>query len=167
MDPRYPIGKPDLNDQTPIPEAIEQIAALPVQLREALAKLGASRLDTSYREGGWTARQVAHHFADSHINSYVRFRLALTEDCPTIMPYDEKLWAELPDAKSGPVDLSLSLIDGLHARWAALLRSMTPADFERTFRHPQRGVLTLAQNVRLYTWHCRHHLAHLRIIAEA
>jgi hypothetical protein len=166
MDPRYPIGKPDLNDQRPLPEAIEEIAALPAQLREALAKVGPNRLDTPYREGGWTARQVVHHFADSHINSYVRFRLALTEDCPTIKPYDEKEWAELPDAKSGPVEVSLSLIDGLHARWAALLRSMAPADFERQFRHPERGLLTLAQNVRLYAWHCRHHLAHLRIIAE-
>ena len=164
MDRRYPVGKPDPNDQTPIPQGIEEIAALPAKLREVVARLGEQRMETPYREGGWTARQVVHHLADSHINSYVRFRLALTENCPTVKPYDESHWAELFDAKTAPVDVSLGLIESLHARWVMLLRSMTPTDFEREFQHPERGRVTLAQNVRLYAWHCRHHLAHLGLI---
>jgi hypothetical protein len=164
MDPRYPIGKPNLEEQTPLPEAIEHIAAMPGRLRQAVRELGESRLETPYREGGWTALQVVHHFADSHLHGFVHSRLALTEDCPTIKPYNEKLWAELDDARTGPVEPSLNLIDGLHARWVSLLRSMKPEDFERKYRHPGLGELTLAQAARLYAWHCRHHLAHLRMI---
>jgi len=122
------------------------------------------KLDVPYREGGWTARQVVHHLADSHLNSYARFRLALTEERPTIKPYDEKRWADLPDARLGPVEPSLLLIDGLHTRWVELLRSMTPADFERVFIHPDRGEMTLDHTARLYGWHCRHHLGHLEIV---
>ena len=165
MDLKYPIGKPDLNAAPPLAESIDQIAALPEQIRGAIAKLGAARLDTPYREGGWTARQVVHHLVDSHINSYVRFRLALTEDTPTIKPYKEALWAELEDARSAPVELSLDLLDALHRRWVVLLRTLTPADFERAFLHPERGTMTLAHNVHLYAWHGRHHLAHLGLIA--
>jgi hypothetical protein len=164
MDAKYPIGKPSFTDGPAIPEAIDQIAALPAQIREAVARLGESRLDTPYREGGWTARQVVHHLVDSHVNSYCRFRLALTEDRPTIRPYDEKAWAELDDARSGAVDLSLDLLEALHRRWVVLLRSMKPEDFEREFVHPERGPMSLKTNVRLYAWHGRHHLAHLNLI---
>jgi hypothetical protein len=167
MDLRYPIGQYDPKEASPLAQAIEQIAALPAQVRAAVRRVGEARLDKPYREGGWTARQVVHHLADSHINAYVRFRLALTENCPTIKTYDEKGWAELQDAKSGPVEVSLGLIDALHARWAALLRSMSPADFAREIQHPERGKLNLEQNARLYAWHCRHHVAHLEIIAGA
>jgi hypothetical protein len=147
-----------------MPEAIEQIAALPTQIREAVARLGDARLDTPYREGGWTARQVVHHLVDSHVNSYCRFRLALTEDRPTIRPYDEKAWAELEDARTGAVDLSLDLLEALHRRWVVLLRAMNPEDFDREFVHPERGPMSLKTNVRLYAWHGRHHLAHLNLI---
>jgi hypothetical protein len=144
-------------------EAIATIAALPRDLQRAVSRLTMKQVDTPYREGGWTARQVVHHLADSHVNSYTRFRLTLTESAPVITPYDEKAWAELPDAKTGPLDMSIALLEGLHARWAALLRSMAPADFERIFVHPQRGNMTLTANTRLYAWHCRHHLAHIAL----
>jgi hypothetical protein len=163
VDPRYPIGKADLKDTTPLAEAIETIASLPRDLRNAVGRLAPAQVDAPYRDGGWTARQVVHHLADSHLNSYTRFRLALTEQAPTIKPYDEKAWAELPDAKSGAIDSSLMLLEGLHARWAALLRSMTAADFARTFVHPERGVMTLEATTRLYAWHCRHHVAHVAL----
>lgn len=165
MDPRYPVGRFDPEDATPLPEVIDQIAALPVQLGEAARELERrGKLDVPYREGGWTGRQVVHHLADSHLNSYTRFRLALTEERPTIKPYDEKRWAELPDAKGGPVEPSLRLIEGLHARWVALLRSVGPADLQKVFVHPERGEMSLERTARLYAWHCRHHLAHLALI---
>jgi hypothetical protein len=163
MDPRYPVGRFDPTDTASLTDAIAAIAALPRDLQQAVARLTMKQVDTTYREGGWTARQVVHHLADSHLNSYTRFRLALTEDAPTIRPYDEKAWAELADAKTGPLDMSILLLEGLHARWAALLRSMTPFDFERTFVHPERGSMTLATTTRIYAWHCRHHLAHLAL----
>ncbi|HSK09530.1 MAG TPA: putative metal-dependent hydrolase [Vicinamibacterales bacterium] len=165
MDPRYPIGRFDPADQTPLEQVIDVIAALPARLLEVASELTESHLATPYREGGWTARQVFHHLADSHLNSFVRFRLALTEDRPTIKPYDEKLWAQLPDAAEGPIGPSLELIEGLHARWVALMRAMTPSDFQRTFVHPDRGEMSLELTARLYGWHCRHHLGHLEIVA--
>lgn len=167
MERKYPIGKPNLNDSSPIPDAIATIAALPAQLKDAIRRLGDARMETRYREGGWTARQVIHHLADSHLNSFVRFRVALTEDCPEIKTYNEKSWAELSDARGGPVEDSVLLIEGLHNRWVRLLESMTPADFERNVRHPERGLMSLAQLTRLYAWHCRHHLAHLEIVITA
>jgi hypothetical protein len=163
MDPRYPVGKYDPSDATPLPAAIEVIASLPHELQKAVARLTMAQVDTPYRDGGWTARQVVHHLADSHLNCYVRFRLALTEETPTIRPYDETAWAELHDAKTGPLDMSIVLIEGLHARWAALMRSMSEADFARAFVHPERGKMTLAATARLYAWHCRHHLAHIAL----
>jgi len=163
MDPRYPVGTFDPEDATPLPEAIATIAALPRDLQKAVARLTMKQVDTTYRDEGWTARQVVHHLADSHVNAYVRFRLALTEQAPAIKPYNEKAWAELPDAHGGPLDMSITLIEGLHARWAALLRSMTAADFQRTFVHPERGEMTLERTLRLYAWHCRHHLAHIAL----
>jgi hypothetical protein len=165
MDPRYPVGPFDPADATPLSEAIDRIARLPGQLADAARDLERrGQLDVPYREGGWTARQVVHHLADSHLNSYTRFRLALTEERPTIKPYDEKRWAELPDAKAGPVEPSLQLIEGLHARWVDLLRGMSASDFQKVFVHPERGEMSLERTVRLYAWHCRHHLAHLALI---
>jgi len=163
MDPRYPVGKFDPEDATPLAEAIEMIAALPHELQKAVARLTMKQVDTPYRDGGWTARQVVHHLADSHLNCYVRFRLALTEASPTIKPYDEKAWAELSDAKGGPLDMSIVLLEGLHARWAALMRGMSANDFQRTYVHPDRGQLSLERTARLYAWHCRHHLAHIAL----
>ena len=143
---------------------IEEIAALPARMRQAVAALPQGALDRHYRTGGWTGRQVVHHVADSHINCYVRFRLALTEDNPTIKPYAENLWAELPDAKSGPVETSLALLDAVHARWVALMRALTQDQMRRTFLHPQAGTRDLATTIQLYVWHGEHHIAHLGLI---
>lgn len=136
---------------------------MPSRLSSSVQGLGDNQLNTPYREGGWTIRQVVHHLADSHINSYVRFRLALTEDTPTIRPYEESLWAELPDAKSLPLKPSLDLLDGLHNRWTMLLRHMTEQDFQRRLLHPELGELSLAWMLGLYAWHGRHHLAHINL----
>ena len=140
---------------------IEAIAETPARLRAAISGLSAAQLDTPYRPEGWTVRQLVHHLPDSHLNSYVRFRLALTENEPTIKPYDEKGWSELSDAKSGPIEPSLAPLEGLHERWVLLLSSLTPSDWERKFRHPELGVVRLDQNLALYAWHGRHHVAHI------
>lgn len=164
MDPRFPIGKYEPpNDVTPAMrrQAMDEIAAAPGKLRAAVGGLKDNQLDTPYREGGWTARQVVHHVADSHLNAYVRLRLALTETEPTIKPYDEKRWAELADAKSGPVEVSLTLLEATHDRWVRLLRSLADADFAKTFRHPEHGVRTLDWLLFLYAWHGKHHIAHI------
>lgn len=140
---------------------IQEIEQLPMKLREAVKGLNENQLDTPYREGGWTLRQVVHHLADSHMNSFIRFKLALTEDNPTIKPYDETIWAELADSKS-EVNVSISLIEGLHARWVVLLKSMSSEDFERTFYHPgYNQTMSLAYALGLYAWHGRHHVAHI------
>jgi uncharacterized damage-inducible protein DinB len=130
-------------------------------LRSAVADLNEDQLATPYRPGGWNVRQVVHHLPDSHLNSYIRFRLALTEDNPVVKPYQEAAWAELHDARSAPIELSLALLESLHQRWALLLRSLSERDFARTFQHPELGQLTLAWNLGLYAWHGRHHLAHI------
>jgi uncharacterized damage-inducible protein DinB len=140
---------------------IDEIAAAPAALRKAVAGLDDAQLDTPYRPGGWTVRQVAHHVPDSHLNAYVRFKLAVTEDAPTIKPYDEAAWAELADVKTVPVAASLALLEALHERWAAFLRSLGEAEWARTFRHPELGVVPLGKNVALYAWHGRHHVAHV------
>ncbi len=140
---------------------IEEVASLPADLRRAVADLTAEQLSKPYREGGWAVRQVVHHLADSHMNSYVRFRLALTEDAPVIKPYQEAAWAELEDAKTAPIELSLGLLDSLHGRWVMLLRSMTQAEFSRTFQHLELGPLRLDSALGLYAWHGRHHVAHI------
>lgn len=168
-DLRYPVGR--LSIPNPVTEEqraqwIEEIASVPQQLRQALAGLTDVQLDTPYRPEGWTVRQVVHHLADSHINSYVRFRLALTEDAPTIKPYDEQKWANLTDAASAPPELSLALLDALHERWVTLLRSMSAADFARTFRHPEGGISTLERTLGVYAWHGRHHIAHITALRE-
>ena len=145
---------------------VREIAEAPARLREAVAGLSDEQLDTPYRPGGWTVRQTVHHVADSHINAYVRFKLALTEDEPEIRPYDEARWAELGEASRGPVAVSLALLDALHARWVAALRTLSPADFTRTFRHPDWGVVPLARQVAIYAWHGRHHTAHITHLRE-
>jgi hypothetical protein len=163
MDLRYPIGKFEAPTQvTPTrrSEWIDTIAAAPVRYREAVQGLSDGQLDTPYRPDGWTVRQVIHHVADSHMNSFIRFRLGLTEDEPVIKPYDEKKWADLADARE-PVDVSLQLIGGLHHRWVVMLQDMGDADFSRTVRHPEMGLLRLDTLLALYAWHSRHHEAHI------
>ena len=163
-DLRYPIGK----FQTPASVTneertafIDQIAALPEDLNAAVAGLDDAQLDTPYREGGWTVRQVVHHVPDSHVNAYTRFKLALTENVPTIKTYEEAEWAELPEARSAPIGVSLALLDALHQRWVLLLRVLAPAQFARSFRHPELGLMTIDQQIAMYAWHGRHHLAHI------
>lgn len=168
-DLRYPVGKFQWSgDPTPEQRArwIEEIGATPAAIRQAVAGLSQAQLDTPYREGGWTVRQVVHHLPDSHLNAYVRFRLALTEDAPLIKPYDEGRWAELPDARTAPVHISLDLLEALHQRWVMLLRAMAPAEFHRTLRHPEMGELTLDRMTALYAWHGRHHTAHITGLRE-
>jgi DinB superfamily len=170
MDNRYPIGKftwAPGNTPEQRAAAIEDIAAAPQKLRSAVAGLSVAQLDTPYREGGWTVRQVVHHVADSHMNSYVRFKLALTENEPTIKPYDEAVWANLIDAKSADIEPSLSLLEGLHHRWIVLLRSLSDADVKRKFNHPELGVVTIDQYIALYSWHSRHHVAHVTSLRES
>jgi uncharacterized damage-inducible protein DinB len=169
-DLRYPIGTFQRRDQLSADERrtmIDTIAAAPARMREAVSGLSDAQLDTPYREDGWTVRQVLHHVPDSHLNAYIRLKLALTEDGPTIRPYDEALWAALPDSKETPVDVSLTLLESLHARWVTLLRSMNDADFRRTLRHPEHsGILTLDWLVAMYAWHSRHHVAHITSLRE-
>src|ERR1017187_8388276 len=164
MDLSYPTGKFDGAAKIPAearPGLIAQLEAAPTGFRDAVRGLDDRQLNTPYRPGGWTVRQVVHHVADSHMNSYIRFRLAMTEDSPTIKPYEQAKWAELHDAKTAPVDVSLQLIDGLHQRWVDLLRGFSDTDFARTFRHPELGLVRLDINLALYAWHGRHHAAHI------
>lgn len=169
VDLRFPIGKfkweGDATDEQR-QQFIRAIAETPARVRAAIAGLSAEQLETPYRPDGWTVRQVVHHLVDSHINSYVRFRLALTEDAPTIKPYYEERWAELADARQAPVDLSLALLDALHQRWVILLESLTAEDYARTFTHPEMGQVPLDKNLALYSWHGRHHVAHITSLRE-
>ncbi|HJU65421.1 MAG TPA: bacillithiol transferase BstA [Gemmatimonadaceae bacterium] len=163
-DLRYPVGRfqpVDEFDPSERAKRIDQIERAPAGFRAAVKGLGAEQLDTPYRPGGWTVRQVVHHVPDSHMNAYVRFKLALTEDGPTIKPYDEALWAELPDSRSADPDISLALLDALHERWVMVLRAMQPVDFARTLVHPESGVMTLDRMLGLYSWHGQHHAAHI------
>jgi uncharacterized damage-inducible protein DinB len=168
-DPRYPIGK-FAYDGPPGEEQkqalMNDIVRTPANLRAAVKDLSDSQLDTAYRPGGWTVRQVVHHLPDSHMNSYIRFKLALTEDEPTIKPYAEGRWAELADTKITPIEVSLTLLESLHDRWVRLLRSLDPADWKRTFRHPELGPMTLDKALALYAWHGRHHVAHITRLRE-
>jgi uncharacterized damage-inducible protein DinB len=168
-DLRYPIGK--FNYDGPLTEEKRQrllgdIAQAPADLRSAVKGLSETQLDTPYRPGGWTVRQVVHHVPDSHMNAFIRFKLALTEDEPTIKPYAEDRWAQLDDVASTPIDTSLCLLDCLHQRWMKLLRSLTAEQWKRTFRHPELGVMTLDKTVALYAWHGRHHVAHITSLRE-
>ena len=167
-DPRFPIGK--FHKPAEIsPEArtqyIEEIAAAPELMRKAVSGLNEPQIDTPYRDGGWTVRQVVHHVPDSHMNSYIRFKLALTEDNPVIKPYEEQLWAELADSKS-PVDGSLKMLELLHERWVVLLKSMNDAAWSRSFKHPALGEMALPTALALYAWHGNHHVAHVTALRE-
>jgi len=163
-DPRFPIGKFHY-EGAPSEEQrgkfVADISQTPLALRAAVEGLSQPQLDTPYRDGGWTVRQVVHHVPDSHMNAYIRFKLALTEDEPTIKPYAEDRWAELADTKSTPIEVSLVMLDCLHQRWVELLRSLDANDWKRQFRHPEMGVVALEKNVALYSWHGRHHVAHV------
>ena len=161
----YPIGNFDPNDYTDRGANLRAIAELPANVSAAVADLSDEQLDTPYRPGGWTVRQTVHHIADSHLNSQIRFKLALTEDAPTIKPYAEDRWAELGDSKL-PVEVSLKMIDGIHARWVALLESMSDDDFQKTFIHPETGEWTLEAALALYAWHSKHHTAHVTHLRE-
>jgi hypothetical protein len=165
----FPIGKfhfegPLTDEQRK--KCIDDIALVPANLRSVVSGLADARLDTPYRPGGWTVRQVVHHVPDSHMNAYIRFKLALTESDPTIKPYEQQLWAELADTKSTPVEVSLALLDSLHDRWVRLLRSLKAEDWHRTFRHPELGLVSLEKNLALYAWHGRHHVAHITALRK-
>lgn len=164
----YPLGRfeaPAIIDAAARAAHIARIEAAPAALRRAVAFLDDRQLDTRYRPGGWTVRQVVHHLPDSHLNAYVRCKLALTESQPTIRPYDEALWAELPEARTGEVEWSLDLLDAVHARWVACLRSIPAASFARTFRHPEIGVMSIDRQLAMYAWHGEHHVAHITSLA--
>ena len=167
-DLRFPIG--EFIMPTPVTprlrtDAIAAIAELPVKMRDAVRGLSEAQLDTGYRPGGWTVRQVVHHVPDSHLNAYVRVKLALTEDNPTIKPYDQDTFAGLPDQKL-PIAVSLSLLDSLHARWVAVLNALTPQQFARPLYHPEIGAITIDYLVQTYGWHSRHHVAHITRLRE-
>lgn len=168
-DARYPIGKfsyegPPTEHQRQ--EFLAQIEQTPANLRTAVEGLSDDQLNTPYRAEGWTVRQVAHHVPDSHLNAYVRFKLALTEDEPTIKPYAEDRWAKLADTQTTPVEVSLAMLDSLHDRWMRLLRSLKAEEWKRTFRHPDLGVMNLEKTLALYAWHGRHHVAHITTLRE-
>jgi uncharacterized damage-inducible protein DinB len=169
VDLSYPIGKFDLTRNVPPEERSRLIAIVegaPGRFREAVKGLDEAQLDTPYRPGGWTVRQTVHHVAESHMQAFARFRWALTEDNPSVKAYDEAKWAELHDSKTLPVEVSLTLLDALHMRWADLLRSMTDAEYGRTMEHSQLGPLRLDRVLGLYAWHTRHHAAHITGLRE-
>jgi uncharacterized damage-inducible protein DinB len=160
---RYPIGRfipPATTDPDNRSSQIETLRLLPERLRAAVQSLSSAQLDTPYREGGWTVRQLVHHIADSHANAYIRYKLALTEDWPTIKPYDEAAWSRLPDSLL-PIDGSLAMIGAIHERWVAMLESLSDVDFLRGYNHPESGRQTLATVLALYAWHSSHHTAHI------
>jgi uncharacterized damage-inducible protein DinB len=161
---RFPVGRFDPKASFTShqrAQALDSIASTPARMRQAVAGLSDEQLDTPYREGGWTVRQVVHHVPDSHMNAYVRFKLALTEETPLIKTYEEAAWAKLADSRDTPTEVSLSLLDALHVRFDKVLRSMTDDDFQRKLQHPEWGDLELSTMVRLYEWHGRHHVAHI------
>jgi uncharacterized damage-inducible protein DinB len=161
---RYPVGEFEAEPTVPVARRwlwVRHIAQMPERLAAALAGLDDAQLGTPYREGGWTPRQVVHHLADAHMNGFVRFKLALTEDRPPIKTYEEDLWAETADGRDAPVDISLHLLAALHRRWMVLLESLSEAQFGRAFSHPQRGLMTIDKAIQLYAWHGIHHTAHI------
>ncbi len=169
-DPRYPIGK--FTYEGTLSEAqkqqfLKEIEHTPERMRAAVHGLTEAQLDTPYRDGGWTVRQVVHHVPDSHMNAFIRFKLALTEDEPTIKPYAEDRWARLGDVAATPVETSLCLLECLHTRWMNVLRSMTAEQWKRTFRHPELGVMNLERTLALYAWHGKHHVAHVTRLRES
>lgn len=167
--PRYPVGPfvpPAVLAADDRERLITVLEAAPGGLRAAVAGLSDAQLGTPYREGGWTLREVAHHLPDSHLNSYIRFKWALTEAAPTIKPYFEERWAELPDTRETPVAVSLELLTALHQRWIVLLRALTEADFARRFVHPENSAQTLAESLAYYAWHGEHHTAQIVRLRE-
>jgi hypothetical protein len=163
-DPRYPIGKYSYERALSSEQRtslIDEIAAAPAALRAAVKGLSSEQIETPYRDGGWTVRQVVHHVPESHMNAFVRFKLALTEDQPTIKPYMEDRWAKLPDVKATPVEISLVLLEALHDRFVRLLRAMVPEEWKRTLNHPEMGIVPLEKNLVIYAWHGKHHVAHI------
>ena len=166
---KYPIGRyqvEDKIDKASIDKFIQEIDLLHERLSDAVRGLTLRQLQTPYRPDGWTIQQVVHHIADSHMNAYVRFKLALTEDKPIVKPYDEKLWAELPDAKLVDINVSIAFIESLHKRWVTLLRQLKIKDFDKEFLHPELGMKNLKENLCLYAWHCNHHLAHITSLKQ-
>jgi uncharacterized damage-inducible protein DinB len=168
MDLRYPVGPfkidGNITDEL-IRQWIVEIEQAPRLLREAVKDLQDEQLDTPYRPGGWTVRQVVHHLPDSHLNSYIRLKLALTEEKPVIKPYKEDKWAELPDSEL-PIEVSLQLMESLHSRWVRILNTLSPSDLEKTFYHPESGENSIAIMIALYAWHSRHHIAHITTLRE-
>lgn len=162
---KYPIGnykKPELINRALIDEWINDIESFPVRLKKVISKLNTDQLNWRYRPGGWTIKQVIHHCGDSHMNSFIRFKLALTEDNPTIKPYFEDRWANTPDAQSDDISFSLDLLTGLHAKWSILLKSFDKNDLEKTYFHPEHNKeFTIKETISIYSWHCNHHLAHI------
>lgn len=169
MDLRYPVGQFDLARQI-TPEQrqnfIQQIEDTPAKLRAAVAGLNDEQLATPYRPGGWTVRQVVHHLPDSHVNSYMRFKLAATENEPLIRTYHEERWAELEDGRNAPIEISLSFLETLHRRWIYFLRSLNEQDLQKSFQHPEWGLVSLEKAIGLYAWHGRHHVAHITSLRE-
>jgi len=168
-DLRYPIGKFEYAGSPTEQQRqafIKEIEQAPAALRDAVKGLSPQQIEAPYREGGWTVRQVVHHVPESHMNAYVRFKLALTEDEPTIKPYMEDRWARLPDCQSTPIEVSLTLLDSLHDRFVRMLRLMKPEEWKRAFRHPELGVVPLEKNLALYAWHGKHHVAHITELRE-
>jgi uncharacterized damage-inducible protein DinB len=168
-DLRYPIG--EFKADAAIAERrrrrhIQSLTEFPGRLREAVYGLSPEQLDTPYRPGGWTVRQVVHHLADSHMNSYIRMKLAVTEEQPTVKPYDEKRWAELEDARTAPLEFSLALVEALHKRWVMFLQSLQSSDFSRTFHHPESGIMSLDTALQYYEWHGRHHIGHITSLRQ-
>ncbi len=169
MDARYPIGPFKFEGEPAaqqVAQFISDIEHTPARLRAAIAGLSEEQLETPYRAGGWTVRQVVHHLPESHLNAYVRIKLALTEDNPTIKPYDEARWAETADVRATPVETSLMLLDALHQRWLTLLKALGPAELARTFNHPESGAWTIGKYLALYSWHGKHHVAQITGLRE-
>ena len=161
---KYPIGRYQAEeniDKAAINNFIKEIELLPERLAEAVKGLTLNQLQTPYRPDGWSVQQVVHHIADSHLNAYIRFKLALTEDKPIIKPYDENLWAELPDTKLVDINVSLTLIDSLHKRWTTLLKQLSKKELDKEYLHPESGMKNVRETISLYAWHSNHHLAHI------
>jgi uncharacterized damage-inducible protein DinB len=168
-DLRYPVGNFQPTAQITDAERqayIKQIDDAPAKLREAVRGLTEKQLETPYRPEGWTVRQVVHHLPDSHMNAYIRFKLAITEQQPTVKPYEQQMWADLVDAKTAPIEPSLTLLESLHKRWVLFLKSLNPSDFAKTYNHPESGVSNLDRLLQLYAWHGRHHVAHITSLRE-
>jgi hypothetical protein len=164
---RYPVGRMPRSsaplDVSRREEYLGILEAMPAKVRSLVSGLTDAQLDRPYRPGGWTVRQVVHHVPDSHTNAYVRMKLAVTEDQPNVKTYDEARWAELPEAKTAPIAMSIDLLDALHRRWVAFLRALPEPDFRKAFSHPEWGIVSIDESLGMYAWHCRHHAEHIRI----